>query len=37
MMKFKNSSVYVQKKIDYILRAYREFAKAYVNDIVVFN
>ena len=37
MMKFKNNSIYVQKKIDDILRTYREFAKIYMNDIVVFN
>ena len=37
MMKFKNSSTYIQKKIDDILRAYSEFAKIYVNDIVVFS
>ena len=37
MMKFKNNSIYVQKKIDDILRTYREFVKIYINDIVVFN
>ena len=36
-MKFKNSSIYVQKKIDIILRVYKTFAKIYVDDIVVFN
>ena len=37
VMSFKNSSIYVQRKIDVILRVYREFAKAYVDDIVVFS
>ena len=37
VMKFKNSSTYVQRKIDVILRVYREFVKIYVNDIVIFN
>ena len=37
IMKFKNSSVYVQRKIDAILRIYRVFAKTYVDDIVVFS
>ena len=36
-MKFKNNFVYVQRKIDAILRIYRVFAKIYVDDIVVFN
>ena len=37
IIKFKNSSVYVQRKIDAILRVYRAFAKAYIDDIVVFS
>ena len=37
IIKFKNNSVYVQRKIDAILRIYRVFAKTYVNDIIVFN
>ena len=37
VMKFKNSSTYVQRKIDVILRMYRKFAKIYVDDIVIFN
>ena len=36
-MKFKNSFVYVQRKINAILRIYRTFVKTYVDDIVVFN
>jgi hypothetical protein len=35
-MKYKNSSTYVQRQIDIILRKYRHFAKTYVNDIVIF-
>ena len=35
-MKYWNSSIYVQRQIDTILRKYRHFAKAYVNDIVIF-
>ena len=37
IMKFKNNSIYVQRKIDEILRIYHVFAKTYVDDIVVFN
>ena len=37
IMRFKNSPAYVQRKIDAILRVYRAFAKAYVDDIVVFS
>ena len=37
VMNFKNSSLYVQRKINSLLRAYRIFARAYVNDIVIFN
>ena len=36
-MNFKNSSAYVQRKIDAILRVYRAFARTYVNDIVIFS
>ena len=36
-MKFKNSSSYVQRQIDGILRLHRDFAKTYVDDIVIFN
>ena len=37
VMKYKNSSVYVQRQIDRLLRAYRKFVKAYVDDIVIFS
>ena len=36
-MRFKNSSTYVQRKIDIILRAYRVFVRAYVDDVIVFS
>ena len=35
-MKFKNSFSYVQRRIDAILRNLRDFARVYVDDIVVF-
>ena len=34
---FRNFSVYVQRIIDRILRLYREFCRAYVDDIVIFS
>ena len=37
VMNFKNSSFYVQRKINSLLRAFRIFARAYINDIVMFN
>ena len=37
IMKFKNSSTYVQRKIDIIFRAYRVFVKAYIDDVVIFS
>jgi len=36
-MNAKNLSSYVQRKIDNILRSYREFARVYINDIVIFS
>ena len=36
VMSYRNSFVYAQRQIDSILRKYRHFAKAYVNDIIVF-
>ena len=35
-MRYRNSSTYIQRQIDIILRKYRHFAKVYVNDIVIF-
>ena len=37
VMRFKNFSVYVQRKIDAILRVYRVFVRVYVDDIVIFS
>ena len=36
-MGFKNSPPYVQRQIDGILRPHRDFARAYVDDIVIFS
>lgn len=36
-MGYKNSPAYVQRQIDRILRPYRGFARAYVDDIVIFS
>ena len=36
-MGYKNSPSYVQRQIDRILRPYRTFARAYVDDIVIFS
>ena len=36
VMRYRNSSIYVQKQIDRILRSF-DFARVYVNDIVVFS
>ena len=35
VMKYKNSSTYVQRQIDRLLRSYRNYVKTYVNDIVI--
>ena len=37
VMSFRNSSIYVQRKIDQLLREYRVFARVYINDVVIFN
>jgi hypothetical protein len=37
VMGFKNSVSYVQRQIDRILRPVRYFARAYINDVVVFS
>ena len=36
-MNFRNSSIYVQRKIDQLLQEYRVFARVYMNDVVIFN
>ena len=37
IMKYKNSLVYVQRQINRLLRFYRRFVKAYVDDIVIYS
>ena len=37
VMSFKNISSYVQRKIDNILREFKEFCRTYIDDIVIFN
>lgn len=37
VMGSKNSPAYVQRQIDHLLREYRQYAKAYVDDIVIFS
>ena len=37
VMGFKNSPAYVQRQIDRLLRLHRKYARAYVDDIVVFS
>lgn len=36
-MRYWNSSVYVQRQIDRILRLFRVFARAYENDVMIFS
>ena len=37
MMKYKNSSNYVQKQIDRFFRVYQKFVKIYIDDIIIFS
>ena len=37
IIKFKNNSVYVQRKINTIFRIYKTFVRIYVDNIVIFN
>ena len=37
VMGFKNSPAYVQRQIDRVLRPFRSFARAYVDDIIIFS
>ena len=37
VMGFKNSPAYVQRQIDRVLRPFRTFARAYVDDVVIFS
>ena len=36
-MKFKNSVLYVKKKMNEFLRPYRYFARYYINNIIIFS
>ena len=36
-MKFKNSSFYVQRQMDKILKKFRVFCRIYIDDIVIFS
>ena len=36
VMKYKNSSIYVQRQIDRLFQSYRHFVKTYVDDIVIY-
>ena len=36
IIKYRNSSVYVQRQINLMLKSFKEFARAYVNDVVIF-
>lgn len=36
-MNFKNSSAYAQRRIDIILRKFRHFCRAFIDDIIVFS
>ena len=36
VMNYKNSSIYVQRQINRLLRKFRRFARTYVNDIVIY-
>lgn len=36
-MGYKNSPAYVQRQIDGILRPYRSFSQAYVDDVIIFS
>ena len=36
IMKYKNSSTYVQRQIDRLLREQKKYVRVYVNDIVIF-
>ena len=36
LMKFKNSSLYVQRQTNQMLQSHRKFSRAYMNDIIIF-
>ena len=37
LMSYKDSSFYMQRQIDKILRSYKKFVKAYVDDIIIYS
>ena len=37
IMRFKESSIYVQRQIDVILRKHKDYSKVFINDIVVYS
>ena len=37
VINFRNSSIYMQRKIDQLLREYCVFARIYINNVVIFN
>lgn len=37
VMSYKNSPIYVQRQIDRLLRKFRKFARAYIDDVVVYS
>ena len=37
IMKFKNTSSYVQREIDNIFREFKEFCRVYIDDIIIFS
>ena len=37
MIKYKNSSIYIQKQINRLFRVYRKFVKIYIDDIIIFS
>ena len=36
VIKYRNSSAYVQRQIDSMFKSFKKFARAYVNDVVIF-
>ena len=36
-MRYKNSPAYIQRQIDRLLREHREYARAYIDDMVIFS
>ena len=36
IIRYKNSLAYIQRQINRLLREYREYARAYIDDIIIF-